>query len=510
MAKLFLPGYIFADSNNDPVNSGTVNFYDTGTTTDKGIFTDPGLTTAATNPAPLNSAGRFNQGDLYGTGTYTVVLKDSASTQIWSRDDFKHFQMDGQGADIASASALAVNIEGTFHDVTGTTTITSLAAVEIGTLKILQFDGIVILTHQATDLILPDATNITTEAGEVFTFYEYASGDWRLVGSSRAAITNIKGADLASAPTLSIGTDGNYFDVTGTTNISSFSNTHDGNVIKLHFDGVLTLAHHATNLILPSAQNFVTKAGDEIEFTQYAASDWRLTGGNRSFDIKGADIASASALPVLAPGYFDVTGTTTVTSIKSIGIGSVIKLHFDGALILTHQALDLILPGGANITTAAADEAEFVEYAAEDWRCTSYVKATGKAVILDPTAQATQAAIEAETNEDTYIPPDLLKHHPGIAKVWAFVDRSAGTPSLSSPSYNITSVTDDGAAQTIITINTDFSSAVYVPGASTISTSLIIAKTHTLVSGSFKVTTVNSSDATSDTVNFVCWAFGDQ
>ncbi len=38
------------------------------------------------------------------------------------------------------------------------------------------------------------------------------------------------------------------------------------------------------------------------------------------------------------------------------------------------------MPGGANITTAAGDEAEFVEYASGDWRCTSYTKADGKSV----------------------------------------------------------------------------------------------------------------------------------
>jgi len=88
---------------------------------------------------------------------------------------------------------------------------------------------------------------------------------------------------------------------------------------------------------------------------------------------KGADVASATALPVLTDGnYFDVTGTTTITSINTIGAGTVIRLHFDGILTLTHHATDLILPGGLNITTAAGDEAEFVEYAAGDWRCTNY------------------------------------------------------------------------------------------------------------------------------------------
>jgi len=98
---------------------------------------------------------------------------------------------------------------------------------------------------------------------------------------------------------------------------------------------------------------------------------------------QGADVASATALAVLTDGnYFDVTGTTAITSINTTGgVGTLIKLHFDGALTLTHDATDLILPGGANITTAAGDEAEFIEYATGDYRCTNYSKASGEAVI---------------------------------------------------------------------------------------------------------------------------------
>jgi len=93
---------------------------------------------------------------------------------------------------------------------------------------------------------------------------------------------------------------------------------------------------------------------------------------------KGADVASATALPLITDGnYFDVTGTTTITSFNSVGVGTWVGLHFDGALTLTHNATDLILPGGANITTAAGDEAIFVEYASGDYRCVSYNRASG-------------------------------------------------------------------------------------------------------------------------------------
>jgi len=120
---------------------------------------------------------------------------------------------------------------------------------------------------------------------------------------------------------------------------------------------------------------------DGIRIAVNAAASGFMTSGRGAKFNKGADVASAAALAIPNNGnYFDVTGTTTITSIASVGIGTVIKLHFDGALTLTHNATTLILPGGANITTAAGDEAEFVEYAAGDWRCTSYTRASGKAV----------------------------------------------------------------------------------------------------------------------------------
>ena len=122
---------------------------------------------------------------------------------------------------------------------------------------------------------------------------------------------------------------------------------------------------------------------------------------------KGSDIASATALTLGTDGnYFDVTGTTTITSINTTGnIGTVIKLHFDDALTLTHHATDLILPGGANITTASGDEAEFVEYASGDFRCTSYSKANGEAVIDGGREVPTATEIRTGTDNEKVITP---------------------------------------------------------------------------------------------------------
>ena len=72
-------------------------------------------------------------------------------------------------------------------------------------------------------------------------------------------------------------------------------------------------------------------------------------------------------------------------------------------------------------------------------------------------SQANQAALEAETDEDTYAPPDLIKHSPGVAKCWIKWEASGAHSIVGS--YNITSVTDGGqAGDTDGVIATDFSS----------------------------------------------------
>lgn len=72
-----------------------------------------------------------------------------------------------------------------------------------------------------------------------------------------------KGADIASASPLVIGSDGNYFDVTGTTGFASMT-VPAGMLFMLQFDGALVLTHHTTNLNLPGGANITTAAGDRL------------------------------------------------------------------------------------------------------------------------------------------------------------------------------------------------------------------------------------------------------
>lgn len=138
--------------------------------------------------------------------------------------------------------------------------------------------------------------------------------------------------------------------------------------------------------------------------------------------------------------------------------------------------------------------------------------ATGYLTQSDRLAAATQADQETGTSTTVSVTPGRQHFHQSAAKLWAYVARGGGTPVLSSPSYNITSVTDDGAGQTIVTIATDFSSAVYSANAQAISTTDQGSMVHTLAAGSFKVSIFNSdgtTTGTADTTDFTVVAYGD-
>ena len=154
---------------------------------------------------------------------------------------------------------------------------------------------------------------------------------------------------------------------------------------------------------------------------------------------KGADVASATALTLGTDGnYFDITGTTQVTSIGALAVGTVVKVHFDGALILTHSATDLVLPSGANITTAAGDEAEFVEYAAGDWRCTSYVKADGTALVASGQRVGDYRSSFLSTADTGYLPADgsvyLQSAYPDL---FTAIGQLSSAPNIKLPNPSI-------------------------------------------------------------------------
>ena len=132
-----------------------------------------------------------------------------------------------------------------------------------------------------------------------------------------------KGADVASASALPVLTDGNYFDVTGTTGITSINTTGGaGTLIKLHFDGVVTLTHHATDLVLAGEANFTTAAGDELEFVEYDAGKYRMTGWSLAGTAPGGDSPIGQHTIWMPAGAMEAAVTTAAATSNAVEIGT--------------------------------------------------------------------------------------------------------------------------------------------------------------------------------------------
>ena len=108
--------------------------------------------------------------------------------------------------------------------------------------------------------------------------------------------------------------------------------------------------------------------GSDLGYARYAAGVLKITNGSTGIGVLlggGANVASATAMPVPTGNVFHVTGTTNITSITSTNFiaGTVITLIFDGILTFT-DGNNLKLAG--NFVTTADDTITLV-YDGTNW-----------------------------------------------------------------------------------------------------------------------------------------------
>lgn len=132
--------------------------------------------------------------------------------------------------------------------------------------------------------------------------------------------------------------------------------------------------------------NYIEAVYDGTQYQLY--TDTMQRGGFGTLTTLAS--AGTTDLGTIASHNVSITGTTTITAFGSsaqVGLPNY-KIQFTGALTLTYNATSLILPGAANITTAAGDTAEVQYLGSGNWRVTNYVKANGSAIAgVVPTLQ---------------------------------------------------------------------------------------------------------------------------
>lgn len=184
-------------------------------------------------------------------------------------------------------------------------------------------------------------------------------------GTLTTALNYAPAVTVASASTTNIGAAAsNIINISGTTTITAFDTIADGAERWCIFAGVLTLTHNGTSLILPTAANIVTAAGDVAVFVSKGSGNWKCThylrasgvalaaGGSTTqvvFNDGGAPAGDASLTwnktdNILTAQQFAVDSsnvnaqTGTSYTLQSTDNGKIITLSNASAITLTVPA----------------------------------------------------------------------------------------------------------------------------------------------------------------------------
>lgn len=280
MAELFsLPGEQVFDANGDPLAGAKLYTYVTGTATPLSTYTDDALAVAQANPVVADSAGRFPAIYL-GNADYKMILKTSADVTVATWDPVHGGPANPLFSSISAKSGnytLLTADNGKLLPFTATGTLTLLTAASVGsTYRIGVVNagaGIVTVARAGGDTIDGGLTSVKLAPGQGVFLQSDGTSKWYTVGRDGRG----KGANVASATTLPLGEDGNFYHVTGTTTITGIEPRPQGFEVTLVFDGALTLTYNATSFILPDSTDLAVNVGDVATFVSESdAGNWRM------------------------------------------------------------------------------------------------------------------------------------------------------------------------------------------------------------------------------------------
>lgn len=210
------------------------------------------------------------------------------------------------------------------------------------------------------------------------------------------------------------------------------------------------------------ANGYVRYNTDNADFEAYIGGAWvpRSTFTKAVNEATIVSVASAATTNIgaAAANTINITGTTTITAFDTVASGARRILVFAGVLTLTHNATSLILPGAANIATAAGDVAEFVSLGSGNWRCIRYYRNSGlSASFVQGTAQASTSGTAIDF---TGIPAwvkrvKILFRDVSTGGASALIVR-IGSGSVQSSGYISGSISENNTAQASINDTTGF------------------------------------------------------
>lgn len=279
-----------------------------------------GLSAAGTNAATFTSAGITTPGLIANLVTFS------------------------KGTDIASASTTPIGAAtGNYVNVTGITTITAFDTIAAGAERIVTFAGILILTHNATSLILPGAANITTAAGDTATFISLGSGNWKCTAYQVAASAPGGGFTASSTATLTNKTydtagTGNVFKINGTA-VSAVTGT--GAVVLASSPTLVTPALGAATATTPTALDSSTKVATTafVSTNTQTAKAWCTFDGTLTGTNAPAAGFNVTSVTRNSTGNYTLNFTASLANanyaVTAMG-GSSLAAHYSSASTSTY------------------------------------------------------------------------------------------------------------------------------------------------------------------------------
>lgn len=94
-------------------------------------------------------------------------------------------------------------------------------------------------------------------------------------GADGAPIRLAQGADLASAASVTVGTDGNIFNLTGSVTVAALSSRPINTLCILNLVAGTTFTYNAVSLILAPGTDAILTAGDILAFISLGSGNWK-------------------------------------------------------------------------------------------------------------------------------------------------------------------------------------------------------------------------------------------
>jgi uncharacterized Zn-binding protein involved in type VI secretion len=286
-------------------------------------------------------------------------------------------------------------------------------------------------------------------------------------------------------------------------------------------------ATNANLMVLDAGQDAISLGGANVDGAALTLNNlttrtlvtsvghqFHLPAQTQNFDNASSTVAIGAGLVLGIQTYTGANASLTITQPATLYISGIPVASSN--MVFTNTALALwVDAGGVRFDGTVAINGVTYTWPGSDGSSGNALTTNSSGTLswssITPSpTQASASAIKAETNEDTYAPPDLIKHTPGIAKVWARWEQTGGTHTMGA-SYNMNGMVDGGATGfSDLEFLVDFSSGEYAITGSAEAAAIFMMESGSAAAGTLTIRFADVDGTYTDATHASVAIFGEQ